>query len=91
MSFYSAEDFAKDKKTVEAVAFDLLQIGELVHIGLSEEIKGRMKKVPWHEIYGLRNRIVHGYEGVKMNIVWEMIIFDIPKLKEQLEEELKTM
>ena len=45
----------------------------------------RNDQIPWRQLYGLRNRIVHNYEGVKLTVVWEIISNDFPVLKEQLE------
>lgn len=39
-------------------------------------------------IYGMRNRIVHGYSGVKMQIVWDTVSEDIPRLHEELQKNL---
>lgn len=41
--------------------------------------------IPWKQIRGLRNRIVHDYEGVNLNLVWEIISDDLPELQMQLE------
>ena len=56
---------------VEACVFNLMQIGELAKISLSEEAKAEISTIPWKQLYGMRNRIVHGYSGVDMRIVWE--------------------
>lgn len=41
-------------------------------------------EIPWKHLYGLRNRIVHDYEGVNLKLVWEIISEDISELKENL-------
>ena len=41
--------------------------------------------VPWHELYGLRNRIVHGYDKVNKSIVWATVVKDLPVIKESIE------
>ena len=41
-------------------------------------------QIPWREMYGLRNRIVHDYEGVNLQLVWEIISEDIPELRCQI-------
>lgn len=78
------EEFKENDMRVEACVFNLMQIGELAKTSLSDEIKTKIKNVPWKQIYGMRNRIVHGYAGVEMKIVWETITEDLPKLKEEL-------
>lgn len=80
----SFEDFQKNSMRVEACVFNLMQVGELAKSSLSEEVKSRIPSIPWKQIYGLRNRIVHGYAGVEMKIVWDTISEDLPKLQEIL-------
>jgi len=41
--------------------------------------------IPWKQLYGLRNRIVHDYEGVNLKLVWEIIDNDLEELKQTLE------
>ena len=43
-------------------------------------------EIPWREMNGLRNRIVHDYEGVNLRLVWEIISGDIPGLRNILKE-----
>lgn len=82
----SLEEFIKDKMRVEACVFNLMQIGELAKSSLSQEVKSQITTIPWKQIYGMRNRIVHGYEGVEMRIVWDTIKIDLPHLKVELEK-----
>ena len=84
--FISLEEFNEDNMRVEACVFNLMQIGELAKVSLSEEIKNHITTIPWKQIYGMRNRIVHGYEGVEMKIVWDTIKMDLPLLKAELEK-----
>ncbi len=46
--------------------------------------KVKLLKIPWLKMRGLRNRIVHDYEGVNLNLIWEIIDMDIKILREQL-------
>ncbi|MCF0132512.1 MAG: DUF86 domain-containing protein [Blautia sp.] len=78
----SEEEFQTDTKTVEACVFNLSQIGELTkHV--DDEFEKNHPEVPWRMIYGLRNKIVHDYEGVNMKLIWE-IIEDLPELLKTL-------
>ena len=78
------EQFEGNPMRVEATVFNLMQIGELAKTSLSEETKEQFSSIPWKQIYGLRNRIVHGYDGVNMQIVWDTVAEDIPILSGQL-------
>ena len=55
---------------------------------LSNKFKTDHKSVPWQAIFGLRNRIVHDYGNVNLDIVYSTIKDDIPKLLEMLDSEL---
>ena len=68
---------------VEACVFNLSQIGELVN-KLDKVYLSKYYEVPWFKMRGLRNHIVHDYEGVNLNLIWEIIDTDIKILKEQL-------
>lgn len=45
--------------------------------------------VPWHDMYGVRCRIIHDYDGVNFALVWQIIRNDLPKLIKDLNEILK--
>ena len=79
------QDFQQNSMLVEATVFNLMQIGELAKESLSDEAKAKIATIPWNQLYGMRNRIVHGYSGVNLNIVWDTVSQDIPKLKAELE------
>jgi uncharacterized protein with HEPN domain len=58
-------------------------IGEAVR-WLPEEFKARHSAVPWSLIAGLRNRIVHDYFGLDLEIIWRVIEESLPGFKQQL-------
>ena len=78
------DDFINNNMMVEACIFNLSQIGEQVN-KLDEEFVMIHDEIPWFKIRGLRNRIVHDYEGVNLKLIWEIIDGDIKILKKQLE------
>ena len=43
-------------------------------------MRNEIKEIPWRQLYGLRNRIVHDYEGVNLDLVWQIVSDDIPDL-----------
>lgn len=79
----SYEDFVKNEMVVEACVFNLSQIGELAN-KLENTFRQEHKHIAWKQIYGLRNRIVHDYEGVNLRLVWEIIESDLPDLRDKL-------
>ena len=79
----SYEDFRTNDMLIEACVFNLGQIGELT-TKLGEAFKKENTQVAWAQIYGLRNRIVHDYEGVNLRLIWEIISDDMPELRSAL-------
>ena len=75
--------FSADTKLVEACVFNLSQMGELSN-RVDDDFAKAHPEIPWRYIYGLRNRIVHDYEGVNLQLIWEIIRFDLPELREAL-------
>lgn len=81
------ESFSADTKLVEACVFNLSQMGELCRIA-DTAFTQQHPEIPWREMNGLRNRIVHDYEGVNLRLVWEIISGDIPDLRNVLQKML---
>lgn len=75
--------FVEDGKTVDAVIRNFEIIGE-ASSRLSEVFKSRNQEIPWHRLRGFRNRIVHEYFGVDLEIVWSIIENDLDYLMTQL-------
>lgn len=75
----SYDQFSSDTKLVEACVFNLSQMGELAN-RIDDAYAEVHNDVPWRYIYGLRNRIVHDYEGVNLHLIWEIIRDDLPEL-----------
>ena len=71
--------FSNDAKTIAACVHNLSQIGELVG-RLDEAFIDLNPKIPWRKIRGMRNRIVHDYEGIQLNIIWDVLEVFIPEL-----------
>lgn len=82
---YTYESFSADTKLVEACVFNLSQMGELCRVA-DATFTAEHPEIPWREMNGLRNRIVHDYEGVNLRLVWEIISGDIPALRDTLQK-----
>ena len=87
VSNISVTDFSLNDDIKEVVCFNLFQIGELAN-GLSMEFIKEYNKIPWKHIIGMRNRIVHGYDTINLEIVWNTANESIPKLKEYCKDVL---
>lgn len=74
--------------SVILTAFSLAQIGELSG-RISEAMQKEYAEIPWKQIKGMRNLIIHDYNGININILRETVANDIPILKEQIKEILQ--
>lgn len=71
------DTFSEDEKTVDAVIRNFEIIGEAAN-RITEAFKNLNEDIDWHKIRGFRNRIVHDYAGVDLNIVWAIITDFLP-------------
>ena len=62
----------------------LLEIVGEAAARVPDEERARWPAVPWVSIVGLRNRLIHGYDDVDYDIVWEIVTTDLPKLVTEL-------
>ena len=76
-------DFEVNEEKIDAVMLNLEQIGETAK-KLSENTKKQYPSIHWISIIGLRNMISHDYEGLKLNIIYEIAKINIPELYDKL-------
>jgi uncharacterized protein with HEPN domain len=77
------ESFLNDDKTVDSVARNLEIIGEAAN-RLPTDFRTQHSEIEWPKIIGLRNRIVHDYFNIDVEIVWEIVQKNLPMLKSKL-------
>lgn len=77
------EELNKDEVLLDSMLFRMIQISENAK-KLSDTYKLTHGDIPWSALSGLRNRIVHDYGNVDLNIVYETLKNDIPELLELL-------
>ncbi|MBR3003221.1 MAG: DUF86 domain-containing protein [Clostridia bacterium] len=82
---YDNDMFNNDRKTINACVFDLSQIGELAG-KVSEELITENPQIEWRGIKSLRNRIVHDYDGINLNMIWGFLTEELEELEMQLKE-----
>lgn len=71
------DQFRRDDRTLDAVARNLELIGEATK-RLPEELRGRYQDVAWRRMAGLRDVIVHGYFGIDVQLLWDIVQKDVP-------------
>ncbi len=79
------ETYSNDMKTIDATVLVISQIGELVK-NFDKDFQKKYANIKWHILKGLRNRIVHDYEGIQINLVWSIIHKDLDPLKIDLRQ-----
>jgi uncharacterized protein with HEPN domain len=87
------DEFAADRKTQQAVIMSLVVLGE-ASVRLAEKhpaFVDHHPEVAWRSIRGMRNRIVHGYFDINLDIVRETVVSELPKLIEQISAMQKAL
>lgn len=80
---YNIDDLKNDKKTLYAVIRCFEIIGEASK-NIDNEFKEKYHNLPWKEMSGLRDKLIHAYFGVDINLLWNTIKNNLPKLKSDL-------
>jgi uncharacterized protein with HEPN domain len=75
--------FREDLRTQDAIIRNLQVMGEAVK-KVSAETRQAHPDVPWRDIAGMRDRVVHDYFGVSLDIVWDVVVNHVPPLLEVL-------
>ncbi len=76
--------FLDDLKTQSAILHQLMVMGEAVK-RLSADFRDRHVEVPWALIAGMRDKLIHGYDIVDLEQVWQTAVEDVPELLSLLE------
>jgi len=84
------ESFKEDDKTSSAVIRKFEIIGEATK-NIPQSIKEKYPHIPWKEMAGFRDRLIHFYFGIKYDIVWDTIKLRLPELRNNIEKVLKDL
>lgn len=76
----TVDEFISDKKTKYAVVRSLEVIGEAAK-NIPESVKVQYPDVPWKDMAGMRDKVIHYYFGVDYKVVWKTIEEDVPFIK----------
>ena len=79
----------KNYRLVELSAFYIGQIGEHVR-NLSDDMKAELSDIPWRDINGMRNKLIHDYDKVRTDLIWQVITNGAPVLAQRCLEVLRA-
>lgn len=81
----SYETFSKDDKTIYAVIRAVEIIGEATR-NIPQEIRTKYPEIPWRDASDMRNKLVHRYFGINLEVIWQTLNEDLPMLAIALQE-----
>ncbi|OLS14584.1 MAG: hypothetical protein RBG13Loki_1775 [Promethearchaeota archaeon CR_4] len=84
------ETFSRDKKTIFVVSRALEIIGEAIK-KVPVNLRKIYTSIPWKELAGMRDKLIHNYSGVNLNIIWETIKQELPPLLKEFEGVLQDL
>jgi uncharacterized protein with HEPN domain len=82
------DNFVKDRKTIYALIRAVEIIGEAVK-KIPNSVRKRYPKIPWKDMAGMRDKLIHEYFGVDLKRVWDTVKKDIPNLRPLFDKILK--
>jgi uncharacterized protein with HEPN domain len=87
---WTFEDFASDRKTQFAAIRALEIIGEATK-NIPYEVREKYPSVPWKDLAGIRDKLIHAYFGVNLEVVWLSVKEGIPEAKPDIKRILDEM
>lgn len=87
---FTIEDLNKDFKTLDAVVRNLEIIGEAAK-NMPADVREEYPDIPWGKMVSMRNKVIHEYFGVDVEILWKTAKEDLPPLRKQIKKVLKTI
>ena len=81
---YDVDRFHADKRTQWAVYSQIIVVGEAAR-RISREFQDQHSGIPWAEMTGMRHKLVHDYDEIDWELVWDTVRVDFPKLKNAIE------
>ena len=85
----SQRDLEQDEVLQLAVVRALELVGEAAS-RVPQDVRNQHPNIPWQDIVGTRNRLIHGYDRVDLRIVWDTIQDDLPLLKHTIRKFLQA-
>ena len=83
------DEFKENKMAIRAVTMDFAIIGEATK-NIPLETKRVYPQIPWKQMAGIRDKIIHGYAYIKLDILWDAVSMDLPVLKPLIKDLLDS-
>jgi uncharacterized protein with HEPN domain len=87
---FTYKSFSKDRRTINAVIRSLEVLGEAAK-RIPEDVRANHPEIPWKRMAGMRDKLIHEYSGVDLEMVWDVAYEELPPLKPLLEELKKEL
>ncbi len=84
------EAFSQDKKTIFAITRALEIVGEAIK-KIPVHLPKKYPSIPWKELAGMRDKLIHNYSGVNLSIVWETVSQELPPLLKEFDHILQDL
>jgi uncharacterized protein with HEPN domain len=84
------DGFVRDTKTQDAVIRNIEIIGEAAK-NIPDRVKEDSPSIPWKQIAGTRDRLIHDYFGTNLDIVWQIVVDELPPLLERIQKALQKI
>jgi uncharacterized protein with HEPN domain len=78
------DDFSRDSMAVDAVVRNLEIIGEAVK-GIPDDVRSSHSAIEWRRLVGLRNILIHAYFAVDIEILWDIVVNQVPPLETEVQ------
>ncbi len=86
----SESDLQNDRLLLGGIIRELLLIGEAAN-AVSSQTKSNIPSIPWRQVIGMRNQLIHGYFEISHRIIWTTVTEDIPQLITFLEKAIRSV
>jgi uncharacterized protein with HEPN domain len=81
---HGRDEFYDNELLPGAIVFQLMIVGEAA-ARLTPELRAAHPEVPWRGVIDMRNTLIHRYSQIDLDIVWQVVDEDVPRLREQIE------
>jgi uncharacterized protein with HEPN domain len=87
------ESFFTNRMMQDAVARNIGIVGEAAKqlLDVAPEFSSKHPEIPFAQVYGMRNRVIHGYASVDPRVVWDSVRDDVPELRRQIAQILEEL